>query len=194
LEQTKFVSAEIVLILEFLREGGIVHRDLKPENILFDEGNHLKLIDFATSKFFKTEKNGEFFKRVEAIKAKYLESLKDKAQEDGPTEHRNSFVGTPIYLSPELIRGEEVSYAADMWALGIMIYQMLTGDVPFKNESEYDLYEAIKFEAVKFPEGLDPSSKSIIEGLLDKDQGKRLGCGETGRYTSADSVETACRT
>lgn len=176
--------------MEFLRESGIVHRDLKPENILFDETNHLKLIDFATSKFFKTENNGEFFRRVEAIKAKYLESLKDKAQEDGPTENRNSFVGTPIYLSPELIRGEDVSYAADMWALGIMIFQMLTGDVPFKNESEYDLYEAIKFEPVKFPEGLDEKSRSIIQGLLDKDPSKRLGCGEPGRYGFHNEVET----
>lgn len=170
IEQTRFIAAEVVLILEFLRKCGIVHRDLKPENLLLDEKNHLKVIDFGTSKFLENAENGEFIKKVRDIKAKFT-----PVGADGQPEHRSSFVGTPIYLSPELIKEEEVSYAADLWALGVMIYFMLTGNPPFSNESDYDLYEAIKNEPVKFPENMDANAKDLITKLLDKNPATRLG-------------------
>ncbi len=103
-----------------------MHRDLKPENLLLDDNNHLKVIDFGTGKFVETETNQEFIEKIKAIKSKFAEQSKPKHHEvDGEhqdindrLEHRNSFVGTPIYLSPELLREEDVSFPADVWALG----------------------------------------------------------------------------
>ena len=139
--EARFLAAEIVLILEFLKQSGIVHRDLKPENLLLDDKNHLKVIDFGTGKFIPLTNNTDFIKKINAIKAKFSEP---KTEEEGTQERRNSFVGTPFYLSPELIREDEVSFPADIWAFGIILYHMVTGKFPYPDMSDYELFESIK--------------------------------------------------
>lgn len=179
LTESRFLGAEIVLILEFLRQCGIVHRDLKPENLLLDGTNHLKVIDFGTGKFIQLANNVDFIKKINAIKAKFAEA--PKPDEEGQQERRNSFVGTPFYLSPELIKEEEVSFPADIWAFGILMYRMVTGKFPYPDMSDYELFESIKNDKITFPDDIDADARDLISKLLQKDPAQRIGAGTEER-------------
>jgi serine/threonine protein kinase len=79
----------------------IIHRDIKPENILFDKGGHVKLADFGWSNMMQGN------------------------------DSRATFCGTPDYLAPEMIRGEGHNESLDMWEMGVLLYEMVTGKSPF---------------------------------------------------------------
>lgn len=102
-ERARFYAAEIILALEHLHQHNIIYRDLKPENVLLDSEGHLKLTDFGLSKV--------------------------KMSNDGLT---STFCGTPEYLAPEVIIGEGHSYGVDLWSLGMLLYEMISGINPFK--------------------------------------------------------------
>lgn len=90
----------------------IFYRDLKPENILLDEKMHILITDFGSAKVVKEE---------------------DDVLVDGCVQkRRNSFVGTAQYVSPELLTDKTAHYASDLWALGCIIYQMISGLPPFR--------------------------------------------------------------
>lgn len=117
-EQTaRFYAAEIVLVLEYLHEqqGRVAYRDLKPENLLLDQDGHIKLVDFG------------FAKR-----------LSNSAGQ--PTE-TYTLCGTPEYLAPEVIHNKGHTTAVDWWALGILIYEFLTGYPPFWHQNPIEIYK-----------------------------------------------------
>lgn len=160
---TKFYASEIIEALYYLHEKQIIHRDLKPENIMFGSDGHIKLIDFGTAW------NGN----------------------DDDSAELERFVGTAEYVTPELllIDDEEeedvdipVTKACDLWALGCIIYQMLSGKTPFHGATEYLIFENIKAyakgkQSLFFPETFSDVSKDLISKLLDCDSSKRLGAG-----------------
>ena len=114
----RFYAAEIVLVLEYLHEhqGGVAYRDLKPENLLLDRDGHIKLVDFGF--------------------AKRLGHHKD----DCPVE-TYTLCGTPEYLAPEVIHNKGHTTAVDWWALGILIYEFLTGYPPFWHQNPIEIYK-----------------------------------------------------
>ena len=116
-EWAQFYSAEIVLVLEFLHEhqGGVAYRDLKPENLLLDGQGHVKLVDFG------------FAKRL-------------GSKDDRPVE-TYTLCGTPEYLAPEVIQNKGHTTAVDWWALGILIYEFLTGYPPFWHQNPIEIYK-----------------------------------------------------
>lgn len=113
----RFYAAEIVLVLEYLheRQGGVAYRDLKPENLLLDKDGHIRLADFG------------FAKRL---------GYKD----DRPVE-TYTLCGTPEYLAPEVIHNKGHTTAVDWWALGILIYEFLTGYPPFWHQNPIEIYK-----------------------------------------------------
>lgn len=113
----RFYAAEIVLVLEFLHEeqGGVAYRDLKPENLLLDAEGHIKLVDFG------------FAKRL-------------GYRGDRPVE-TYTLCGTPEYLAPEVIQNKGHTAAVDWWALGILIYEFLTGYPPFWHNNPIEIYK-----------------------------------------------------
>lgn len=113
----RFYIAEIVLVLEFLHEnkGGVAYRDLKPENLLLDQDGHIKLVDFG------------FAKRL-------------GHRGDRPVE-TYTLCGTPEYLAPEVIHNKGHTAAVDWWALGILLYEFLTGYPPFWHQNPIEIYK-----------------------------------------------------
>lgn len=110
-KEAQFYVAELIVSLRFLHNKNIVHRDLKPENILIMANGHLKLTDFGT-----------------ALDTTAGEGVKD-------------FVGTPEFVSPEVLKDEPATVAADMWGVGVIIFQLLTGRMPFTAASEWLIFE-----------------------------------------------------
>jgi serine/threonine protein kinase len=141
----KFFAAEIVIILEYLHKKDVMYRDLKPENILIANDGHLKLTDFGFSKVIREQ------------------------------EKAWTLCGTPEYLSPEIILSKGHGKAVDLWALGILLYEMLVGYPPFFDQTPFKIYEKILVGKVEFPKFVEPNAQDLIKGLLTKDKSKRLG-------------------
>ena len=149
-ERTRFYISELILALEFLHNNNIIYRDIKPENILIDKTGHIKLIDFGLSKTYK-DNNEKIF----------------------------TICGTPFYLAPEVIEKKGYNNSADWWSLGCLMYEMLSGNPPFKIEGT-NIY-SIKFnEPLKMDNCFSEEAKDLINKLLNVDPTKRLGYGKNG--------------
>ncbi|KAJ3096436.1 3-phosphoinositide dependent protein kinase-1 [Phlyctochytrium planicorne] len=138
---SSFYIAEVLVGVEHLHGNGIVHRDLKPENILICANNHIKITDFGSAKILP---------KGEAVEP----------------EQRNSFVGTAEYCSPELLNDRAASFKSDIWALGCILFQMLTGKPPFRGGNEYQTFQKIIKLEFDIPEGFPESAQSLIKSIL----------------------------
>lgn len=155
-EHARFYAAEISMALNFLHEKGIVYRDLKLDNVLLDSDGHIKLTDYGMCK----------------------ESL-------WPGEMTNTFCGTPNYIAPEMLRGEDYDFSVDWWALGVLMFEMLAGRSPFdvvgqadnpdQNTEDY-LFQIILEKTIRIPRSLSVKAASILKGFLNKMPKERLGC------------------
>uniref|UniRef100_A0A8C8CLZ8 non-specific serine/threonine protein kinase n=1 Tax=Oncorhynchus tshawytscha TaxID=74940 RepID=A0A8C8CLZ8_ONCTS len=147
-DRTRFYGAEIVSALDYLHSAKIVYRDLKLENLMLDKDGHVKITDFGLCK----------------------EGITDAAT-------MKTFCGTPEYLAPEVLEDNDYGRAVDWWGLGVVMYEMMCGRLPFYNQDHEKLFELILMEEIKFPRTLSSDSKSLLSGLLIKDPNKRLGGG-----------------
>lgn len=84
--------------------------------------------------------------------------------------------GTPEYLAPEIILGQGHNHGVDWWALGILLYEMLSGYPPFYDSNPYDIYKRIAIGFYEFPSSITMEARSLISGFLEQDLSKRLGC------------------
>lgn len=129
---------------------GIVHRDLKPQNIMIDTDGNAKIMDFGIARSF---------------------------QEEGLTG-AGFTIGTPAYMAPEQIEGKDVDRRADIYALGVVLYEMLTGKPPFEGDTAFSVAYKHKMEKPPHPGTLNPLipeelSRTILK-CLEKDREKRF--------------------
>ena len=135
------IVAHVARALARAHACGIVHRDLKPENVFLipgDDGEIAKVVDFGIAKH-------------DAY------SLRDKATKTG------SFLGTPYYVSPEQARGKPTDHRSDLWSLGVIAFQSLTGTPPFESEALGELMGLILYEDLPMPSERDPSLPPALD-------------------------------
>ncbi|KAL9957916.1 hypothetical protein ACROYT_G034871 [Oculina patagonica] len=147
-ERSRFYSAEIVLAVKYLHDNKVVYRDLKLENLLLDADGHIKITDFGLCKEDIT----------------YGATTK-------------TFCGTPEYLAPEVLEDNDYGRAVDWWGVGVVMYEMMCGRLPFYNRDHEVLFELILTEEVKFPSRISDKARTVLAGLLEKNPTKRLGGG-----------------
>ena len=126
----------------------IIHRDIKPENVLLAEGFIAKLTDFGWSNYM--EKN----------------------------EKRTTVCGTPIYLAPEIILEEGHNEKVDIWCIGVLCFELITGTVPFPGNDFETLKENILHLRIAWPKDINPEAKSLISKILKLDPNSRISLEE----------------
>jgi len=159
--RVRLYSGEILLALRFLHLQQIVYRDLKPENLLVRKDGNVIITDFGFAK---------------------------KLTASSPRTYTTC--GTPDYLAPEIIRAQGHREYVDLWALGVLIFEMATGFPPFyTDKSDMEMYKKIiKGDMGKFPKSIarDKGLTSIVRGLLKVEPSKRLGCAKAGSQVLVD--------
>jgi 3-phosphoinositide dependent protein kinase-1 len=171
----QYYAGELVNILVYLRKVGVAHRDIKPENLLISETGNLKLADFDT--------------------AKVLGPPQHHSSPAAPVEtnRTNTFVGTAQYVSPEMLHDSAVAgFGSDLWALGCVVFQMLTGYPPFRASSEYLTFQRILATDYEFPSDVPDIGKFFVASLLALDPQDRLGFSDINDLIHHPFFESLC--
>src|SRR5450631_3403301 len=157
-EQKKFSPERAVKItigiaeaLDYIHANGVVHRDLKPENVMLDADDHIKLIDFGIASNLGSRR---------LTFAKFSQT-----------------VGTPDYISPEQVKGKRGDARSDLYTLGVMLYEMLTGKVPFTGANPFVIMNERLLNNPVPPREIDPSIspqlQEVIYRAMERDPSKR---------------------
>ncbi|KAL6586301.1 3-phosphoinositide-dependent protein kinase 2 [Orobanche minor] len=166
-DEARFYAAEVVDALEYIHTMGLIHRDIKPENLLLTADGHIKVADFGS---------------VKPMQGSRITVLPNAASDDKAC----TFVGTAAYVPPEVLNSSPATFGNDLWALGCTLYQMLSGSSPFKDASEWLIFQRIIARDIRFPNYFSAEARDLIDQLLDIDPSRRPGAG-TGGYASLKS-------
>lgn len=141
---------------------GIIHRDIKPDNCLVTADNAVKIVDFGVSEMFEKESAMQTAKSA----------------------------GSPAFMPPELCvakHGEVSGRKADIWSMGVTLYCLKFGQIPFEKDAMLELYESIRSDALHIPDGITDDFRDLLARTLEKDPEKRISMDEM-------RVSTALRT
>jgi serine/threonine protein kinase len=151
----KDAMTQLASALSYIHGHGLVHRDLKPSNVMVDEDRLVRLMDFGLAKFLA---------------------------DDGAVTADGRLVGTFRYMAPEQILGEGLDARADLYSLGVILYEMLTGRTPFDARTPHELWQKVlETEAVPLVSinpGADAVLARIAHRLLRKEPAERFQTAE----------------
>lgn len=148
-DRTRFYIAQITMAITYLHSEGIIYRDLKLENLMLDQNGDIKITDFGL--------------------------CKEEIQFGSTT---TTFCGTPEYLAPEVIEDSDYGRTVDWWGVGVVMYEMISGMLPFRSRDHEELFGLILTQELKVPAWFTPLAKDCVTKLLIKDPSLRLGGGE----------------
>ncbi|XP_024115869.1 cGMP-dependent protein kinase 2 isoform X2 [Oryzias melastigma] len=143
----KFCIGCVTEAFEYLHRKGVLYRDLKPENLLLDMEGYVKLVDFG------------FAKKIRSGQKTW------------------TFCGTPEYVAPEIILNKGHNFSVDFWALGILVFELLTGSPPFSGSDQMTIYTfTLKgIEKMDFPKKISKRPEDLIRKLCRRNPSERLG-------------------
>jgi len=137
---------EVISAVQYLHSTSppIIHRDIKPENVLLDSKERAKLCDFGWSNFFN------------------------------PDSKRMTYCGTPEYLAPEMIEKKGHDQSIDLWNLGVLLFELLTGKPPFEGSNQRELFSNILKLKITFPKDFPALAKDLVQKLLKANPKERI--------------------
>ncbi|KAI9844075.1 MAG: hypothetical protein M1837_005788 [Sclerophora amabilis] len=169
----RFYISEMFCCIDALHQLGFIHRDLKPENFLVDSKGHIKLTDFGLAAGILSPA------RIESMRVKLEQAANVVSQYDRPIEERSvterrqgylslrereenyakSIVGSPDYMAPEVLKGEEYDSTVDYWSLGCMLFEALSGYPPFAGATVDETWKNLKHwkRVLRHPKFEDPN-------------------------------------
>jgi len=162
-EDTVRLARQIASALEAAHEKGVIHRDLKPGNIKITPDGTVKVLDFGLAKFDVTH--------ADAASGSDAHQLTNSPTLDATGV--GLILGTAAYMAPEQARGKRVDKRADIWAFGVVLYEMLTGSKPFVGEDVSTILAAV-IQAEPRWDGVPRSMQRLLKKCLEKDPRRRL--------------------
>lgn len=149
LSQTVQLASEIVEGLAAAHSRGLVHRDVKPSNVIVTADGHVKLLDFGLAR------------------EDVISNPADRTR-TSPADHSDHTAGTPQYMSPEQAAGQPVTYRADLFSVGVVMFECLTGQLPFMGLSGYDYVRHLLTDAPRRLDRLAPGAPADLVDLVER--------------------------
>ena len=157
-------SIQICDALSAAHAEGIIHRDIKPENVMIRKDGYAKILDFGV--------------------AKLSDVGSDSMSQIGANTVKGMMIGTPAYMSPAQISGDNIDHRTDIWSCGVVLYEFLTGKNPFKGGSRQATFEAILSTKPPPPSSINPEVPPEVDAILEKLFSRENG----GGYTTANDL------
>jgi len=149
-------GSQIAAALAHAHDHGIVHRDIKTANVVITPAGQAKVLDFGLARFYSDTE------------------LVDATRSNESAATANAVVGTLPYIAPEILRGEQASARSDIWSLGVTLFEMCTGNRPFRGNTGFELTSGILREPLPpLPAQVPAGLRTVIERCLEKEPGHR---------------------
>src|SRR6185369_4366455 len=166
------IGRQIAQALAVAHQAGITHRDIKPENLMVRDDGYVKVLDFGLARLSSANVSDE--------------STAETAIHTKP----GSIVGTVAYMSPEQAMGDAVGPESDIFSLGVVFYEMVTGQKPFSGDSEVVVLHSIVYDDLLSPSIINPDAPRPLEllilGMLNKNPRARPSAAEVAAALNAD--------